>query len=139
MIARHTQSTRVRSRRGAVAFETLLVLPLFLALVLGMVGIADLLIAEQLVAEASGRAARTAAIGGSEQEIRESVRAVLGSDRAEKARITVVPVSGEPGPVPPGGLIEARIELDVRDATWTRLAPVSGDDSVVGRAVMLRE
>lgn len=138
MIARF-RPHRPSSRRGTVAFETLMVLPLFLALLLGMVGIADLLIAEQMVAEASGRAARTAALGGTEEQVRDSVRAVLGASRADKAKITVLSVDGEPGPVPPGGLIEVRVELEARHATSTRLAPVGGDESVVGRSVMQRE
>jgi hypothetical protein len=135
-----------------VAVETLLVLPLFLALVVGMVGVADLLVAEQLLGEASGRAARTAALGGSEEQVRESIRAVLGPERAAHAKIYVGPAAGqpkgnkgngEPGhkdrPVAPGEMIEVRIEIAARHATATGLAPVGGDEPLVGRTVMQRE
>jgi TadE-like protein len=139
MFAPRPPVPRRRARRGAAAFETLLVLPLFLALLLGMVGIADLLITEQLLAEASCRGARAAALGGSPEQVRECVRAVLGDDRGRRAKIHVGAADGEPGPVPPGGLIEVRVELEARDATATRLAPVRGDEPLVGRTVMQRE
>src|SRR5437879_4820230 len=57
---------RKRTRRGIVAAEMLLAIPVFMVVVLGMVGLSDLLITEQLLAEASGRGARTAALGGTE-------------------------------------------------------------------------
>jgi Flp pilus assembly protein TadG len=126
-------------RRGAAAVETLLVLPLFLAILLGMVGIADLTVTEQLLNEASGRAVRTAALGGTEEQVRASVRAVLGDKRSEHAKITVIAVNGEPGPIPPGALIEVRVEIDARHATATSLAPISGDEPLFGRSVMQRE
>ena len=138
-------------RRGAVAFESLLILPLFLLVVVAAVGVADLVVTEQLVDEASGRAARTAALGGSEEQVKESVRAVLGAERAKHVTIHVGPVRrsapsehdtvGSTGrdAVPPGGLIEVRIEIEARHATTTRLAPVSGTELLVGRTVMQRE
>ncbi len=139
MIALRPQARDRRTRRGVASFEAIFVLPIFLALVLGMAGIADLLIAEQLIGEASGRAARTAALGGSEEQVKESIRAVLGPDRADRAKIYVLAANGEPGPIPPGGLIEVRIEIEARHATTTGLAPVSGNEPLVGRAVMQRE
>jgi hypothetical protein len=134
----HNRRSR-RGRRGAAAIETLLVLPLFVAILLGMVGVADLLITEQMVGEASGRAARTAALGGSEEQVRESVRAVLGVERGDRAKIHIGRADGEPGPVPPGGLIEVRIEIDAGAATTTGLAPVGSDEPLIGRTVMQRE
>jgi len=130
---------RHHARRGAAAFETVLVLPVFLALLLGMVGIADLIITEQLLIEASCRGARAAALGGSPEQVRECVRAVLGEERCRRATIHVGPAGDEPGPVPPGGLIEVRVELEARHATATGLAPVRGDEPLVGRTVMQRE
>jgi hypothetical protein len=134
-----------------VSLETLLVLPIFLALALGMVGLADLLVAEQLLGEASGRAARTAALGGSEEQVRESIRAVLGSERAAHAKIYIGPVNGQSRDkghgesehkdrlVAPGEMIEVRVEIAARHATVTFLTPVSGDEPLVGRTVMQRE
>lgn len=128
-----------RGRRGNAAVEMLFVVPLFLIVVLGLIGLSDLLITEQLLGEASGRGARTAALGGTDEQVRESVRAVLGRDRADKAEIRVLAADGSEGPVPPGGLLEVRIELRARDATATGFAPVSGDEVLIGRTVMQRE
>ena len=139
MIAPRPQAHDLRARRGVASFEAIFVLPIFLALLLGTAGIADLLIAEQLIGEASGRAARTAALGGSEEQVRESISAVLGPDRAGRAKIYIGAANGDPGPVPPGGLIEVRIEIETRHATTTGLAPVSGDEPILGRTVMQRE
>lgn len=128
------------ARRGSVATETLLVLPLLLLVVLGMVGLADLIISEQLLAEAGGRAARAAALGKSDEEIAAAARSVLGDERAANATICVRPVNGRcDEPVPPGGLFEVRIEIAARHATTTRLALIDPDEVLVGRAVMQRE
>lgn len=128
-----------QTRRGIVTVELLLALPVFVALMLGMVGLADLVITEQLLAEASGRAARAAALGGSEEQVKEAVRAVLGPDRAERTTIRVGAANGRSGPVPPGGLIEVRVEIEAQYATATRFAPIRDDEMLLGRTVMQRE
>lgn len=164
--------TRAR-RRGLVAAEMLLVLPIFLLLLTGMIGFADLLIAEQKMDEASGRAARVAALGGSEEQIEEAVRAVLGPDRAKHATIHITPICGhdanrtgdedhedqkdsadhddgegdgksrESGRAPPRGrhlgLIEVRVELEVRYATATRFVPTARTEKLIGRTVVQRQ
>ena len=117
----------------------LLALPVFLVLVFGMVGLADLLVAEQLLAEASGRAARAAALGGSEEQVKDAVRSILGPARTDRATIRVGPANGGSGPVPPGGLLEVRIELEAQYATTTHLAPIRSDEVLLGRTVMQRE
>jgi Flp pilus assembly protein TadG len=128
-----------KARRGVVTVELLLVLPVFLAMLLGLVGMADLLVTEQLLAEASGRAARAAALGGSEEQVKDAVRSVLGSERADRATIRVGPADGGTGPVPPGGLLEVRVEIEAQYATATNLAPIRSDELLLGRTVMQRE
>ena len=135
-------SRRDRARRGAVSVEALFAVPLLLAVVLGIVGVADLIVTEQVLAEASGRGARAAALGGTPHEVEAAVRAVLGPDRSRHARIFAGPADGHHyghRPVPPGGLIEVRVVIAARDATATPFAPVGGDERLVGRTVMQRE
>jgi Flp pilus assembly protein TadG len=139
MFAPRRRPPERKTRRGVATVELLLILPVFLALALGLVGMADLLVTEQLLAEASGRAARAAALGGSEEQVKDAVRSVLGPDRAERATIRVGPASGGPGPVPPGGLIEVRVEIEAQYATTTNLAPIRSDELLLGRTVMQRE
>lgn len=131
--------SRERLRRGIAGVEFLLILPIFMIVVGGMVGIADLLITEQVAAEASSRGARAAALGGSRAQVEEAVRSVLGERRFKMAKIYIGPIDGSQNPVPPGGMIEVRVELPARKATVTHLAPVSSDETVIGRTVMQRE
>jgi len=128
-----------KPRRGFVTVELLLALPVVLAIFFGMVGMADLVITEQLLAEASGKAARAAALGGSEEQVKEAVRSVLGPARTDRATIRVGSANGGSGPVPPGGLIEVRIEIEAQHATTTNLAPIRSDEVLLGRTVMQRE
>jgi hypothetical protein len=168
MFAQRPNSSRPARRRGTAAAETLLVLPLFALLLAGMIGLADLLIAEQQLDEASGRAARCAALGGTEEQVRDTIRAVLGPERAKHATIHITPLGcenrpgrsddradrqagtrddrqdghaddGHHGRGSPCGLIEVRIELEARYATVTRLAPVRRSEKLVARTVMQRE
>jgi hypothetical protein len=82
---------RPSTRPGSAAFETLLILPLFLIAIFGAVGLSDLLIAEQRLDEAAGRLARLAACGGSKDQIRSVAVACLGPDRVRNAKIYVGP------------------------------------------------
>lgn len=129
-----------RSRHGSIATEALLTLPLLLLLLAGLVGLADLLISEQMLAEASGRAVRAAALGKSDDEIIDAVRSVLGEERTASATICVRPIDGDYGdPVQPGQLVEVRVELAARSATATPLALVDPDEILFGRSVMQKE
>lgn len=144
-------------RHGVAAVELLLVTPILLAIAIGMVGLADLIIAEQKVDEASGRAARVAALGGSDDQIEAAVRATLGSDRAS-VRLTPIraprPASAEGGhdrteadegaaDTDKGSghleLIEVRVEIEVRHVAATRFVPTSRTEKLVGRTVVQRQ
>src|SRR4051794_32436682 len=125
-----------RSRRGAVSVEALFAVALVMTVVLGAVGVADLLIAEQSLAEASGRAARVAALGGTEGEIAAAAAAVLGPARAGHAKITVGTPAGSGTAAAAGGMVEVRVEVEARHATLTPFAPVSGGEKLLGRTVM---
>lgn len=161
MLARRPTSRKAPARRGAISFEALLILPLFTLVIFGAVGIADLVITEQLIDEASGRGARVAALGGSREQVEEAVRAVIGPERMKHAKVHIGPAarggkkndknddndrkrkdrdddSGERA-VPPGGLLEVRVELPARHATATRLAPIRATETLVGRTVMQKE
>ncbi len=131
--------SRREVRRGSTAVEALLVLPLLLAVAAGLVGLADLLVAEQLVGEASVRAARVAALGGDETEVRQVVAAVLGPARAARAQVIIGRPDGQTSPIAPGEPLEVRVEITVRDATMTWLVPAPPSEPLIGRAIMLKE
>lgn len=143
------------ARRGSVSFEALLVLPLLLLVVFGGVGLSDLLVTEQVIDEASAKAARTAALGGSAERVRQTARAALGPKRAEHAEITVRVIRADKADEPrddsdsdrgyddyrpaPGDLLEVRVTIPARYATATALAPVKGETKLVGRSVIQHE
>lgn len=159
-----TTPKRSPRRRGSAPVELLIVLPVFLLILFGIGGLADLLITEQLLSEASARGARTAALGGTKAEIEASVRAVLGPVRSKNVNIEIgiaeekqsasqaaspstdgnngseqaEPVSVTTG-VPPGQLIAVRVSAKVRDVAATRLVPLGGNELLVGQTVMQKE
>lgn len=100
--------SRRRSRRGAVFLETLVVLPVLLAFVLGTAQLALLVWARLLVTRAAERAARAAAVVASD--------APRYADGAERGDFT---------PNSP------RTRL-VRDAVRLMLAPLEGNDPLEG-------
>ncbi|MCS6865235.1 MAG: hypothetical protein RMJ56_16420 [Gemmataceae bacterium] len=146
--------------RGVVSVELLFTLPLVVLAGFLMVGIADLVIAEQKLDEAAGRAGRIVAMGGSEQDVRNMLTAFLGPERAQHTQVTLTPLkrpeilpsadsaamemeAANFADAPPVGakhreLIEVRIELEVRHATVTALVPLGRTEKLIGRTVVPR-
>lgn len=139
MLALRLTARERNKRRGVAVVEMAIILPIVLLMIFGMAGLADLLVTEQLLSEASGRAARTAALGGTDEQVKAAVAATLGPQRAQHVAIYVGAADGSKGPVPPGGLIEVRLEVKAGDATATRLFPIRADEVLVGRTVMQKE
>lgn len=139
MLARCQTSRKSPARRGSATMELLLLTPIFMLTATGMIGLADLCITDQLIFDAACRGGRTAALGGSQEQVEESIRALLGPERTRHATITVGPADGSTDPVPPGGLIEVRIEIEAGAATATGLAPLGSSELLIGRTVIQRE
>lgn len=85
-----------RPRRGALAVELLLVLPILLILLMGMVEFSMLLTARQQLMAAARAAARIAAQGGSDQEAQHSVKQILGAGPIGTADVHVHRVADDP-------------------------------------------
>jgi hypothetical protein len=100
-----------KSRRGHVALELLLVLPILLTVLLGTVEFSLLLTAQQQVSLASREATRVAAMGGSVAEIEQTVRLALGENRFPQATVTPLLVDSNGDPIPSGQPIAVRVEL----------------------------
>lgn len=139
MTARLTRLRRCPRRTGVVTLETTLLLPLLLVVLVGAIGLLDLTVAGRTLDEAAGIGARIAAADGGDADVRAAIQAVLGTSRAEHAIIYVVRETPDGQPIPPGGLIEVRVELEALYATATRFAHVSPDRVLTGRAVMPRQ
>ncbi len=139
MTGRRHPSRGKRPPGGVVALEILLLLPLLLILLVGVVGLVDLIAAEQTLDEAAGVGARVLAAGGTDDEVVAAVQAVLGNGRTERAIIRAIRDTADGQPIPPGGLVEVRVELEARYAITTAFAPVARGRTLVSRSVMPRQ
>jgi Flp pilus assembly protein TadG len=101
MVVGNSQKFASRSRRpGALhAVELMLLLPIVLAIVLGMIEYSLMLSADQQLAVASRQGARVAAQGGRADEVEASARLALGTGRLAKRAVVkslLSDVSGTP-------------------------------------------
>lgn len=127
--------TRPSSRRASVTLEAAFVLPILLVVVVALVEFAMVIAAEQRLAEASGVAARTGAVGRSDADVKEAVKSVLGPQQYAAAEVKVDrrrdPHLGE--------VVEVYIELPTKAAAPCVLRSCGvklSDDKLVGRTLM---
>jgi TadE-like protein len=123
------------NRRGSAAFEALFVVPILLVVLLAVVEFAMLLATEQKLAEASGIGARTGSLGRSDDDIREAVKAVMGSKQYEKGSIDIRRYDNHHT----GEMIEVRVQLPAKAASPNVLRSFGidlSDDTLTGRTVM---
>lgn len=127
--------TAAGSRRGSVALETLLVLPLLLVVLWGLVEFALLLGAEQKLAEASGVGCRTGSLGHSDQAVKDAVKTVLGHKQYEKAKVHTKRWHDKKA----GGMIEVTVDLPATAASPSLLRLIGlnlNGETLTGRSVM---
>lgn len=123
------------NRRASVTVEAALVLPILLVVVVALVEFTMLITAEQRLAEASGVAARTGAVGRSDADVKEAVKAVLGEKQYKAADVKI----DRRHDSHLGDVIEVRIDLPTRAAAPCVLRSCGvkmSDDTLVGRTVM---
>ncbi|MGB9885410.1 MAG: TadE/TadG family type IV pilus assembly protein [Moorellales bacterium] len=100
----------LRSRRGQAVVELALVLPVLLLLLLGTWETADILHKYLVLTGAAREGARLGAVGATDAEIRERVKAVGASLGLEDGDITLSPEEGERRPGEPLS-VEVRTEV----------------------------
>jgi TadE-like protein len=83
-------------RRGFLAVELLLVLPILLALFLGMMQFSLILAARQSLLAASREGARVASHGATQEEVEATVKRVLGTGKLGDARVRLNAVHEDP-------------------------------------------
>ena len=129
---------RPSNRPASVSLEALFVLPVLLLVVVALVEFAMLIAAEQKLAEASGVAARTAAVGRSDDDAREAVKAVLGKTQYDAAKVKIDRRHDDHL----GDLVEVRIDLPAKAAAPCVLRSCGvkiSDDTLIGRTLMRAE
>lgn len=126
------------SRLASVSFESLLVIPILLLVVVALVEFTMLIAAEQKLAEASGVACRTASVGRSDDDCKEAVKAVLGKKQYDVAEVKIDrrrdPHCGD--------VIEVCIHLPAKAAAPCVLRSCGmklTDDTLIGRTYMRAE
>lgn len=122
-----------------MAFEALLVIPAVLLVLTTAVEFGMLVAAEQRLAEASARAARVRALGGTEEQMGEAVRQVLGQKRYCAATIIYNDCNYK---VNPGELVIVRVELPTSAAAPIVLDLVGSlflGQTLVGQTAMPKE
>src|SRR3954452_603182 len=108
-------------RRGQVALELLLVLPVLLAVLLGTVEFSLWLTAQQQVNMAAREGARVAATGGTPDEINQAVRRALGA-RFDRATVVADLKDGNGDPVAAGQPVTVTVGLPATAAVPDVLA-----------------
>jgi Flp pilus assembly protein TadG len=129
---------RLNSRSGWTTLEALWVVPILLIVVVALVEFAMVIAAEQKVAEASGLACRTAAVGRSDDDAREAVKAVLGKRQYDEAKIKIDRRHDDHL----GDVVDVRVDLPVKAAAPCVLRSCGlklCDDMLIGRTVMKAE
>lgn len=142
MLIRRTR----RERRGVLALELLLILPLLLVIILAAVQFSLTLHARQQLVAASREGCRIAALGGDLGEVEKMVRKVLGDGRLGEADVELTDETGAPVPsglaVPSGEAVAVWLRLPTAYAVPDLLRFVGYSirkDELVARTVMRRE
>ena len=128
-------------RRGGVALELLLVLPILLAVLLGAVELSLWLTAQQQVNLAAREGARVAAVGGNLDDVNAAVRSALGA-RFDQATVQAQLTDGGGAPLPPGQPVTVAVALPASAVVPDLLAFVGvsvRNVTLVGQTVMRKE
>ena len=146
LFRRSLLQARGRPRRGILAFELLLVLPILLIVVLAAVQFSLTLYARQQLVAASREGCRVAALGGNLTEVESTIRRTLGNGRLADADIELTDETGKP--LSDGMILPSGDSVSV----WLRLPTVHvvpdllrfigysiQTDEMVARTVMRRE
>jgi len=131
-----------RRRRGSIAVEILLILPLLLALLLVGIELAMYVSASQRLSAASALGARVAAQGGDEGEVERAVRQALGGGSLSRARIKSVVRDDQGQFLEAGDSIEVLVEVPVKEVGPSFLAMIGinwSGESLSSRTVMRKE
>jgi Flp pilus assembly protein TadG len=129
-------------RRGSLAIEMLIVLPVLLAIMLGMVEFSMLLVSRQELLTASREGARVAAIGGSQDDVEAAVRQFLGTGSLSQATITTVLTDNQGQPLPSGSPVAVTVSLPANQAAPDLLVFIGfslRDETLVAQTVMRKE
>jgi Flp pilus assembly protein TadG len=136
------RANRPRRRKGQVAVEMLLVLPILLAVLVGTVEFSLWLTAQQQVNLATREGARAAATGGSAADVNHAVRLALGDQRFQQATVQAHLNDSAGNPLPSGQPVSVLVQLPAGAVVPDLLAFVGlsiRNQTLIGQTVMRKE
>jgi Flp pilus assembly protein TadG len=132
----------MNQRRGSLAVELLIVLPVLLGILLGMVEFSMLLVSRQELLTASREGARVAAIGGSQADVEAAVRQFLGAGSLSQATITTVLADNQGQPLPSGSPVAVTVSIPATQAAPDLLVFIGFSlrgENLIAQTVMRKE
>lgn len=131
-------------RRGSLAIELLLMLPIPMALLGAMVEFSLMLTARQHILAASREGARVAAHGGTDEEVKATVKRVLGEDTSlGEAEVEIRRIEEDPANAAIArDRVEVKVQIPVGKVTPDLLAYVGlslRDQELVAVTIMNQE
>jgi Flp pilus assembly protein TadG len=131
-----------RKRRASFSVELLLLAPLLLGFFMAMIQFSMLLTAQQQLALASQQGARTAAAGGTDEEVRQAVQRFLGEGTLSCCKVELELTNASGQPIAAGEPVVVTLSIGAADAVPDLLRfvgfSISGD-TLVARTVMRKE
>ena len=143
MIERSKARGSIRSpRRGNVAVEMLLVMPILLALILGTIEMSMMTAANEQLCAASREGARVAALGGDTDEVNRAVYNHLNGGSLSQADVWASLTDRDGKPIPSGEPVMVRVQIPANHAVPDLLAIIGvsiGNSTLIGQTIMRKE
>jgi hypothetical protein len=120
----------------------LLLLPILLAMLVGVVEFGMMLAISEQLSQASREGCRVAAVGGDEEDVIEAVHRTLGEGRLDEAKIEVVMADEDGRPLHEGEPVMVRVSIAADRAIPDLLCFIGfsiKDETLAGRTVMRKE
>lgn len=139
--SRCSASRRRAMRRGHLALELLLVLPLFLTLLFAMIQFSILLSSRQVLLAASQEGARVASQGGDATEVETAARRVLGNGSLGQAQVIPLLSDSSGNPVPAGDPVTVCVQIRAGQAApnLLRFIGLNIDEPIVACTTLRKE
>jgi Flp pilus assembly protein TadG len=125
-----------------MALELLLVMPILLALLLGMIEFSLLFAVRQQLTTASREGARVGALGGDQLAVEQAVRNVLGAGNLSGAQIQSILTDDLGQPLPSGSPVQVTVQIPATQAVPDLLGFIAvsfSDQVIIAQSVMRKE
>jgi Flp pilus assembly protein TadG len=129
-------------RAASVSLEMLLVMPVFLALLLGFVEFSSIVVVEERLAAASGQGARVASQGGTTTDVLTAVNNSLGTGSIQMNLMTPVITPADPTTATSGEPVTVQLQVSAAAVVPDLLRYIGysiSDQVLVGQTTMRKE